>query len=311
MFESIPDGGKLVLATDVKLASAFRLPMMPAMNITLEGETAVTLSGAVEGYLAEATTYANLTLSNVKLENTAGKGVYFGANEFADLVAMDSTLTLENGSSVTAAKGEALYVATGATVTVKAGATVQSVEVPVTNAEALDAVVLVEGGAAFVLDGGSVLAPKANAITLFMSVNATRSSVVGEVTYSNTFRNATFNLNAGSVTVPGALSSLHQISDSSNRPIFVVRPEVTFTAVDPEGGAESFLFNTIENPIELLDAEGAHVAYYDSIAAALADVKDGYTVSVLADHLETGFFRAEFTEMAWTLNGNGHKISMP
>ncbi|MBE6629534.1 MAG: hypothetical protein E7624_01630 [Ruminococcaceae bacterium] len=311
MFESIPDGGKLVLATDVKLASAFRLPMMPAMNITLEGETAVTLSGAVEGYLAEATTYANLTLSNVKLENTAGKGVYFGANEFADLVAMDSTLTLENGSSVTAAKGEALYVATGATVTVKAGATVQSVEVPVTNAEALDAVVLVEGGAAFVLDGGSVLAPKANAITLFMSVNATRSSVVGEVTYSNTFRNATFNLNAGSVTVPGALSSLHQISDSSNRPIFVVRPEVTFTAVDPEGGAESFLFNTIENPIELLDAEGAHVAYYDSIAAALADVKDGYTVSVLADHLETGFFRAEFTEMAWTLNGNGHKIYMP
>lgn len=308
----VPGNGKLVLNQSVALTATFAWPMMPEMSMTVEGKTGVQISGSVEnGYLINATTCANVTFVNVAMSNQAGMGLYVGCDDYAALSVKDTVWTLENGSSVTAAKGEALYVATGATVEVKTGATVQSVAVPVTNAEARNAVILVEGGAAFVLNGGSVIAPKAVAITAFMSVGASRTSTVNGASFTTTFQNATYQFIAGAITLPGALSSLHQISDSANRPEMTVAPEVTFTAANPDGTADSFLFNTIENPIELLDAEGKHVAYYNSIAAALADVKDGYTVEVLADHLETGFFRAEFTEMAWTLNGNGHKIYMP
>ncbi len=309
----VPNGGKLVLDANIAVGETVVLPhLFPEVAITVEGAEGdpASIFGAVNGYLLYSSNSMDITLSNVELKNTLGKGVYFGSDDNVGLSAKDATLTLGEDSGVIAAEGEALYIASGAAVKLEQNAFVQSAALAVGE----NAVVVIEGGAAFEMngDGTSVIAPVVQGASALLSREVTHSVTVGTAedakTYAFSFSENVVALNGGMIALPGVLSSLHQIIGENAAPQVTLSHEVELVV---NVGAEPFHFNNNEEAVELLDETGRHVGYYGGIAAAIADVKDGYTVKLLADHVEVAAIKTALEEIDWTLDGNDKKLYMP
>lgn len=291
----VPNGGKLVLDTNITVTETLQLA--PKMAITIEGgKEGIEISGAVADYLMNVSNEMDVTFKNITLKNTIGAGLY----------AKGGVVTLAENAAVVAS-AEALCVSTGATVKLEDNALVQS-----TALSADEAVVVVEGGATFEMNGAdaAVKAPAVQGATAFLSREVAQTFGLGENTYTYTFSQATIRLNDGDVVLPAKAVSLHQLGDENVVPAFAITASVNLRSAQDADAENAFLFNNKEDAVELLDKD-THIAYYNSIAAALADVKDGYTIRLLADHVETGVICTAFEEIDWTLDGDGHRLYMP
>lgn len=306
----VPDGGKLVLDVDLEVTEIpLTIVGFAGTDVTIEGgKEDISIKGNLTGYLMQILGDANVTLKNITVENTMAMGITVGS-EPDTLDGMGATLTLGENASVIAKYGEAIRATVGTTVKLEDNAVVQSLTLPVGE----NAAVVVEGGAAFELNGekAAVKAPAAQGITAFLSRATTCEVALGDKTYTYSFSRTSIQLNDGEVVLPAKAVTLHQVADDTVIADVTMTPAVDLrSALDASDDEGAFHFNNKEGAVELLDKD-THIAYYDSIAEALADVKDGYTVRLLADHVETGLIRTDFEEITWTLDGDGHRLYMP
>ena len=329
----VPNGGKLLVKTaEILVNDTLEIcPNFPKMAITIEGvgKTPVAVHGAVDGYLLTMCNSMDVTLKNITFENTLGKGVKLGSDENAALIAKDATLVLGMSSALICKMGEVAYVATGSTLKLEDGGSVYSMALAVGE----NAAVVLEGGAALELNGGILNAAPAAGASAILSKTVTRSAAITidteTVEYSFTLSKSTVRLNAGEVVLPGEITSLHQIADTAVTSDMTISSFVALKYGDRDNLTE---FKNIAKPVELLDKEGNRVGLYGSIAEALAqlqaivaqiertsadmgvaliEVTKGYTVKLLADHVETALFRTEFEELVWTLNGDNKTLYIP
>ena len=308
------------------------------------GGMGIMITTAVAGYMMEICTYANVTLTNIYLMNKnkvgggvavrCGEGVADAASSsmvYTDTLApyCKGVITLGEEAYIVAALNQALYVGTGATVIVGEDAGVGSMELTfatdVVSPYFFGVAIEVEAGGSFTLDGGMIMAGEqaSNQTAVFTSRNVDRSFVVGgNPVVTHSYRETEINLLAGIISVPGSITSLHVLNHSSSCPTINVAPgvEIVSAVMDSTGteptpvasvvtGSDATLYPEAEGAtLELLDADGEHVGYYFSLADALEDVEDGYTVQLLADHVEGKKISVALGEITWTLEGNDHNF---
>lgn len=299
---TVPNGGALNLLAPISSNSGFGnlFGALPAIDLTLNGVgEGIAISASGTEYLMAINTAANVTVTNIKLENTDGSfGLLIGAPVVPELtedmvalyenasVSAGGTFTLGAGSSVVG-EFSGVWVAAGATVVVAEGATVTGV--------------VVETAASFVLAGGTISGEEG----AFVVLGSTR--MFGEAAVTET--EAKIDLLAGKVQVDAGITSMITFVDPAYTADITIAEGVTIESlILDDGDAPIASVVTGGNTLAVYDETGALVDYFASLADVFEVIEDGYTVTMTGDHVETNKVDIALGEIAWTLEGNGYAL---
>lgn len=304
-----PDGGVYKLQMDYTKSAVGMFTGMPMMNVTLDGgnhtiERPCTSSGHT---CYSPSSAAHVTLTNVKIgANAKGRALYLNPD-----YNRQGSVTLANGAIVHNAGNNPVEVLYGAKLYVKEGAVIDATTTTASNA------ILVQGGY-FYLQGGTIKVPATNGFYNFLPKTQGRVFTVtsGDDSASLTFSKILGNivLESGTVWTVAGPQYLLMTTDAALVPNVEIASGVKFlAAVNPD---DTVGVSVADDPIEILDDKGAHVAYYDSLKDAKAALKDGYTLKLRGNHIETKSALFTISDIDWTLdasdgNGGRYKLYIP
>ena len=290
----VPNGGSLKLLANFDLArnGVYYFDYMPRMDVTLDGaidaDTNAVITHAYEGGGAINAFYsnANVTLKNITVKNTLEGGLFLMRNaQFGNLIVGEGAVVEGLGSV-----GQLFQLQDGISATVAEGGTVK-----VTHSA-----VYMGGAGTFTVDGGRVEMTAVSAATLFVIATSNKNAVI--------------DLKVGTLVTTGGPQYLLKTTDAAI--VANVKIAAGLKILSLQNPDDTTGFVAVENPIEILNEKGEHVEYFKSFRDAQAALKDGYTLKLLGDHVETKSAYFTASNIDWTLdgsdgNGGRYKLYVP